>query len=139
MNIFKIENVNDAPWKIIVLSLFLSLIGLIALNSISHQNSTFIQNPFIGVGAESLSGNENRVGSHSSVFDLLAQFGVFGFLFILMFLSWIIIHFKKSLKSDSYTNLNIAFFCVWVGYFVGCIANPYFLSAAIDHYIFVVY
>ena len=54
-----------------------------------------------------------------------------------MFLSWIIIHFKKSLKSDSYTNLNIAFFCVWVGYFVGCIANPYFLSAAIDHYIFV--
>ena len=98
---------------------------------------TFIKNPFIGVGAESLSGYENRVGSHSSVFDLLAQFGVFGFLFILMFLSWIVIHFKRSLKSDSYTNLNIAFFCVWVGYFIGCIANPYFLSAAIDHYIFV--
>tara|TARA_B100000780_G_scaffold66700_1_gene43954 strand:+ start:5436 stop:6635 length:1200 start_codon:yes stop_codon:yes gene_type:complete len=98
---------------------------------------TFSKNPFIGVGAESLSGNENRVGSHSSLFDLLAQFGVFGFLFILMFLSWIFIHFKHSLKSDSYTNLNIAFFCLWVGYFVGCIANPYFLSAAIDHYIFV--
>ena len=46
MNIFKIENVNDAPWKILFLSLFLSLIGLTALNSISHQNSTFIQNPF---------------------------------------------------------------------------------------------
>tara|TARA_B100000003_G_scaffold206182_1_gene221202 strand:+ start:17 stop:1243 length:1227 start_codon:yes stop_codon:yes gene_type:complete len=46
MNIFKITNINDAPWKILFSSLFLSLIGLIALNSISHQNSTFIQNPF---------------------------------------------------------------------------------------------
>ncbi len=46
MNIFKITNINDAPWKILFLSLFLSLIGLIALNSISHQNTTFIQNPF---------------------------------------------------------------------------------------------
>ena len=46
MNIFKIANINDAPWKILFSSLFLSLIGLIALNSISHQNTTFIQNPF---------------------------------------------------------------------------------------------
>ena len=47
MNIFKIANINDAPWKILFSSLFLSLIGLIALNSISHQNTTFIQNPFL--------------------------------------------------------------------------------------------
>ena len=46
MNIFKIANINDAPWKILFSSLFLSLIGLIALNSISYQNTTFIQNPF---------------------------------------------------------------------------------------------
>ena len=46
MNIFKIANINDAPWKILFSSLFLSFIGLIALNSISHQNTTFIQNPF---------------------------------------------------------------------------------------------
>ena len=46
MNIFKITNINDAPWKILFSSLFLSFIGLIALNSISHQNTTFIQNPF---------------------------------------------------------------------------------------------
>tara|TARA_B100002051_G_scaffold251840_1_gene264469 strand:- start:3443 stop:4669 length:1227 start_codon:yes stop_codon:yes gene_type:complete len=46
MNFIKITNYNDAPWKIFFSSLFLSLIGLIALNSISHQNTTFIQNPF---------------------------------------------------------------------------------------------
>ena len=46
MNIFKIANINDAPWKILFSSLFLSFIGLIALNSISYQNTTFIQNPF---------------------------------------------------------------------------------------------
>ena len=46
MNVFKIININDAPWKILFSALFLSLIGLIALNSISHQNTTFIQNPF---------------------------------------------------------------------------------------------
>ena len=37
---------NDAPWKILFSALFLSFIGLIALNSISHQNTTIIQNPF---------------------------------------------------------------------------------------------
>ena len=37
---------NDAPWKILFLALFLSFIGLVALNSISYQNTTIIQNPF---------------------------------------------------------------------------------------------
>ena len=46
MNFFKISSFNDAPWKILFLSLFLSLIGLIALISISHQNTPIIQNPF---------------------------------------------------------------------------------------------
>ncbi len=107
------------------------------IDLLSRSLDTFIENPFIGIGAESLSGIETRVGSHSSIFDLLAQFGIFGFVFILMFLSWILIAYKLSFKFDSHTNLNIALFCVWVGYFLGCIANPYFLSAAIDHYIFV--
>ncbi len=39
-------NIGDAPWKILFSSLFLSFIGLIALNSISYQNTSFIQNPF---------------------------------------------------------------------------------------------
>ena len=42
----KTLNISDAPWKILFSSLSLSLIGLIALNSISYQNTTFIQNPF---------------------------------------------------------------------------------------------
>ena len=39
-------NIHDAPWMILYSALFLSFIGLIALNSISHQNTTIIQNPF---------------------------------------------------------------------------------------------
>ena len=46
MILFKTTNATDAPWKILLSSLFLSFIGLIALNSISYQNTTFIQNPF---------------------------------------------------------------------------------------------
>ena len=46
MIILKRININDTPWKILFSSLFLSLIGLIALNSISHQNLSVIQNPF---------------------------------------------------------------------------------------------
>jgi len=38
--------INDAPWKILFSALFLSFIGLVALNSISYQNTTIIQNPF---------------------------------------------------------------------------------------------
>ena len=42
----KKPNVNDAPWKILFSALFLSLIGLIALNSISYQSSSLALNPF---------------------------------------------------------------------------------------------
>ena len=42
----KIPNVNDAPWKILFSALFLSAIGLIALNSISYQSTSLALNPF---------------------------------------------------------------------------------------------
>ena len=46
MILLKKTNISDAPWKILFLSLFLSLIGLITLNSISYQNDSIIHNPF---------------------------------------------------------------------------------------------
>ena len=42
----KKTNVNDAPWKILFSALFLSLLGLIALNSISYQSTSLALNPF---------------------------------------------------------------------------------------------
>ena len=46
MILLRKTTINDAPWKILFSALFLSFIGLIALNSISHQNTSIIQNPF---------------------------------------------------------------------------------------------
>ncbi len=46
MSILNTSFTNDAPWKILISSLSLSIVGLIALNSISHQNTSIIQNPF---------------------------------------------------------------------------------------------
>ena len=45
MIIVKKPNINDAPWKILFSALFLSFIGLVALNSISYQSQT-LANPF---------------------------------------------------------------------------------------------
>jgi len=42
----KKTNVNDAPWKILFSALFLSVLGLIALNSISYQSTSLTLNPF---------------------------------------------------------------------------------------------
>ena len=42
----KKPNINDAPWKILFSALFLSFIGLIALNSISYQSQPVALNPF---------------------------------------------------------------------------------------------
>ena len=42
----KKPNVNDAPWKILFSALFLSVIGLIALNSISYQSTSLELNAF---------------------------------------------------------------------------------------------
>ncbi len=42
----KKPNVNDAPWKILFSALFLSVLGLIALNSISYQSTSLALNPF---------------------------------------------------------------------------------------------
>ena len=41
----KKPNINDAPWKILFSAIFLSFIGLVALNSISYQSQT-LANPF---------------------------------------------------------------------------------------------
>jgi len=41
----KKPHINDAPWKILFSALFLSFIGLVALNSISYQSQT-LANPF---------------------------------------------------------------------------------------------
>ena len=45
INIKKL-NINDTPWKILFSALFLSLIGLVALNSISYQSTSLALNPF---------------------------------------------------------------------------------------------
>ena len=45
INIKKL-NINDAPWKILFSALFLSLLGLVALNSISYQSTSLAMNPF---------------------------------------------------------------------------------------------
>ena len=42
----KKTNVSDAPWQILFSALFLSLVGLIALNSISYQSNPTALNPF---------------------------------------------------------------------------------------------
>ena len=42
----KKPNVSDAPWKILFSALFLSFIGLVALNSISYQSTSIALNPF---------------------------------------------------------------------------------------------
>lgn len=46
MKSIKKPNVNDIPWKILFLALFLSLIGLVALNSISYQSKDITLSPF---------------------------------------------------------------------------------------------
>ena len=46
MIIIKKPNINDVPWKILFSALFLSLIGLVALNSISYQSQALALNPF---------------------------------------------------------------------------------------------
>ena len=46
MKLLKIKNYNDAKWKLLLLPLVLTSIGLIALNSISYQNNITLLNPF---------------------------------------------------------------------------------------------
>ena len=46
MIIIKKLNMYDAPWKILFSAIFLSFIGLVALNSISYQSQTLTLSPF---------------------------------------------------------------------------------------------
>ena len=45
MIFIKKPNISEAPWNILLSALFLSMIGLVALNSISYQSQTLV-NPF---------------------------------------------------------------------------------------------
>ena len=46
MNLLNRTIINDAPWKILFSSILLSIVGLIALNSISYQNTSILHSPF---------------------------------------------------------------------------------------------
>ena len=47
MSFIKKPNISEAPWKVLFSALFLSLIGLVALNSISFQSPSTSLSPFI--------------------------------------------------------------------------------------------
>ena len=47
MNFIKKPNVSEAPWTVLFSAMFLSLIGLVALNSISFQSPSLTLSPFI--------------------------------------------------------------------------------------------
>ena len=46
MIFIKRPNIHEAPWKILFSAFLLSLIGLVALNSISYQSTSTALNPF---------------------------------------------------------------------------------------------
>ncbi len=46
MSFIKKPNINEAPWKVLFSAMFLSFIGLVALNSISFQSPSLALSPF---------------------------------------------------------------------------------------------
>lgn len=108
--------------------------GRVYLNKISIDK--FLANPFIGIGSYAFIPGVYIIGGHSTVFDILAQFGVlFGGPILCFILSWLSVSVKRMLRMGR-SDFDVMLFSIWVSYVLVCFSNPYFLSSALDHFIF---
>lgn len=98
--------------------------------------SAFLSSPVIGIGSHSFIYGGTSIGAHSTILDMLAQFGLIGGIpVIVMLLSWLFAAIKiYQYNKSSYLGLVLSGW--WLTYLVGCIMNPYLFSGALDHYVF---
>ena len=98
--------------------------------------NTFLSHPLMGVVAYAFIYGFSPIGGHSTLLDMLAQFGlicgipVIGILLSLLAAAGTIFRYDKS----SYLGLVLVGW--WTAYFAGCYMDPYLFSGAIDHYVF---
>ena len=108
--------------------------GRVYLNQISIDK--FLVNPFIGIGSYAFIPGVYIIGGHSTVFDILAQFGVlFGGPILFFIFSWLLVSIKRMIRMGR-SDFSVMLFAIWVSYVLVCFSNPYFLSSALDHFIF---
>lgn len=100
------------------------------------SKNAFFSNPLFGVGSYAFIFGKFPIGGHSTILDILAQFGLFGAVPIFgMVISWAMASLWLLRKGISST-LGHGLAALWLTYIGACFINPYFLSGAVDHYVF---
>ena len=109
--------------------------GRVALNSISID--VFLSNPTIGIGSYAFIPGIYVIGGHSTIYDILAQFGlIVGGCVLLLIFNWLYSAYLKY-KIQKSNQLSIILMSIWAMYILGCFFNPYLFSSALDHIVFV--
>lgn len=104
--------------------------GRMALLPISINS--FIESPFIGKGAYWATNRQAMVASqHSSIFDMLAFYGMLGLPILMIYLNFIK-HYLKRNKSNNIINFKdqmiVSFLCVFSSILIISFFNPYLFS-----------
>ena len=99
--------------------------------------NTFLDNPFFGIGTYEDSRRYGMVGGHSGIIDSLAQFGMLGIIWYLIFL---VICFRRLLFALRVAPNSLIIqgrFLTFILFLIGAIANPMFLDPAISALVFI--
>lgn len=109
--------------------------GRVVLNLISID--VFLNNPIIGIGSYAFIPGIYVIGGHSTIFDILAQFGlIVGGCVLLLIFNWLYSAYLKY-KILKTNQLSILLMSIWAMYILGCFFNPYLFSSGLDHIVFV--
>lgn len=107
-------------------------------NLMKNSMNTFLENPLFGVGtyAEATAGYE-VVGNHSGIVDSMAQFGLLGIIWYLIFIAICLRRLFLALKDDPNNLIHQARFMTFILFLIGALANPMLFDPGISALVFI--
>ena len=100
----------------------------------------FSDNPFFGVGFYRPKPDDvaaETVGNHSGIIDSLAQFGLLGIIWYLIFIAICFRRVFLALKGDSHNLINQARFLTFFLFLIGAMANPMFFDVGTSALVYI--
>lgn len=104
---------------------------------IKNSWQTFMQHPLFGIGTEDWMLSDDDIGNHSGIVDGLAQFGVLGLMWYVMFLAICFRRLFAALRRDPTDIIHQARFLTFILFLAGAMVNPMIFDVGISALVFI--
>jgi O-antigen ligase len=107
------------------------------LRMMKNSWRTFVAHPLFGVGTEDMTLSDDVVGNHSGIIDSLAQFGVLGLIWYVIFLGVCLRRLFADLRRDWTDLIHQARLVTFIVFLAGAMINPIFFDVGLSALVFI--